>query len=333
MEATRFHDSLANVVLTPLNGSPESKIEENNMGALLDTQKSLDFACYIAAHGSNDNVRIADEPLLLTVDPKEYFPHIAYPLKPSLFRRDLPKCKIGYLILAHQKWELVERLINVINFDGAIIMVYVDGKKVAFKQQVKDSIAMKGWKNVVVPDRTIEVSWGSNSMIEAQNDGFFQLQDLGNCEFYINLSAEHYPLYRGSLIYDKIMENGGVSMFKSGEYANGDHALLKTTKFWANSSIRNAQVEWVPKTAQQWMVLTNDLLTLIRKHSEAILMIAHYEWTYIPDESYYITVASRLFPGKYSEKDAPTKLSFDWNDHLSTLGDEENMFDDTFGVK
>jgi hypothetical protein len=44
------------------------------------------------------------------------------------------------------------------------------------------------------------------SIVQAQHQGFFRLQDLGPCQFYINLSANDYPLFSPDYIYRKLRQ-------------------------------------------------------------------------------------------------------------------------------
>jgi hypothetical protein len=59
--------------------------------------------------------------------------------------------------------------------------------------------------------------------------------------------------------------------------------------------------------ASQWMALTNDMVLALRYHVKAINFLAHAEFTFAPDEVFYASIASILFPWK--TKDTGPTLS------------------------
>lgn len=65
----------------------------------------------------------------------------------------------------------------------------------------------------------------------------------------------------------------------------------------------------------QWTVLTRGFVELMLSHPMAINLLAQMEWSCIPDETYYITLAGLLFGRRideFVEKKATTYVKWKW---------------------
>jgi len=182
----------------------------------IDPEELKRFACYWAADGANNFFSISEKPALLALDPTRYFPSkfgFAPSKTSSPFRAGDRKCKIGYMLLVHAEVEAVTRLINAIDHPEALIVVHWDGKNPEGREALKKRLINDPLGNKHILEDPFDVYWGHSSIIFAQHAGFFKLQDIGPCEYYINLSGADYPLLPFELIYKQLHMTGNLNWF------------------------------------------------------------------------------------------------------------------------
>jgi hypothetical protein len=59
-------------------------------------------------------------------------------------------------------------------------------------------------------------------------------------------------------------------------------------------------MQWPLVKADQWMVLTNRFVHRMRTDADALALLAFMEWSMVPDEMYYGTIANALMPDQVS---------------------------------
>ena len=102
--------------------------------------------------------------------------------------------KIAYQILAHgsKSFRNIRALIERLRSPDTIILIHVDIKSKALREKLKMYIASekkKGYDNIHFQKKCFGVIWGHISVVHAQIQGFFELLDLANWDYIINMSA------------------------------------------------------------------------------------------------------------------------------------------------
>ncbi len=94
-------------------------------------------------------------------------------------------------------------------------MVHVDIKSPLLKDSltefIRDRLLAGHDDNVFLQTRCFGIIWGHISIVHAQIQGFFELMDLANWEYVINLSAYDWPLKNNRDIYNVLKANGSSS--------------------------------------------------------------------------------------------------------------------------
>ncbi|ORY33632.1 hypothetical protein BCR33DRAFT_791425 [Rhizoclosmatium globosum] len=129
------------------------------------------------------------------------------------------KYKLAYLLMIHGDITTmpdVRQLIEELDDGSAVFLIHVDKKSEDLKAAVIDMIASRekalksqlkktngeinSWDptdvpgNVFMTSKSYEISWGHGSLMWCQLNGFWELLDLAEWEYVINLSASDYPL-------------------------------------------------------------------------------------------------------------------------------------------
>lgn len=128
-----------------------------------------------------------------------------------------PSYKIAYQILAHDiaSAENIKLLITKLDSKDSIVMIHVDVKSPELRDSllefIRDRLSSGRDDNVFLQTRCFGIIWGHVSIVHAQIQGFFELIDLADWEYVINLSAYDWPLKKSSDIYNVLKENGTSS--------------------------------------------------------------------------------------------------------------------------
>jgi hypothetical protein len=168
------------------------------------------FACYSTAIGNSHFVNISRQPLLISIDPVTYFE----PILPAInlkFETGLRKFKLAFLIMVHEMKgfsNLVE-LLDILDDGDAIILIHVDGKSGSAKLYSKIEEWIKNKKalqesNVHLAKFRMHNLWGHSSLVLTQLSGFWELKELADWDFVINLSNYDWPLKRNKQAYDAL---------------------------------------------------------------------------------------------------------------------------------
>lgn len=194
--------------------------EAKSLFTKLDTlmhEKKLDhldlmrFSCLSAATGANGMSNLTDVVWLHSIHPPSYFPSLSLsdstqnedtsmgskspaplPATPSQAR---PKYKIAYQILAHDIKSLanLRLLIQKLDTPDSIILVHIDIKSTKLRKAIEELLEIrkinKQRNNVFLQKVCFGVIWGHISVVFAQLQGFYELLDLADWEYVINLSV------------------------------------------------------------------------------------------------------------------------------------------------
>ena len=141
--------------------------------------------------------------MLKNVDAKTYFPFLTIQDKSIDTVRAIhrKRYKIAYLILAHEKISCLMTMMDALYSHEAIYLIHVDAHYPEFKKKVMDWVKTTKWDNVYVMSKSFYGQWGGSSLVFMELEGFFQLMDMAEWDYVINLSVHDYPLANTSTIH------------------------------------------------------------------------------------------------------------------------------------
>ncbi|MFV0311451.1 MAG: beta-1,6-N-acetylglucosaminyltransferase [Dysgonomonas sp.] len=210
--------------------------------------------------------------------------------------------KVCYLILAHNNFRHLDRLINALNGADCTFYIHLDRKVV--QEYVPQH------KNVeIIPER-IDINWGGFSMVEAT----LALMKRGmeyspDADYYVLISGVDYPVRSKEFLYQQL-EKGKEYIdiapvpvpFKPLEryeyyYFDYDRRNLKYChpKFLAEVLLKKLKIKrkapFRVYAGTQWFALTREcvqyILTTVREDKRYTDFFLH---TLVPDEAFFQTI-------------------------------------------
>jgi hypothetical protein len=276
------------------------------------------MACYTAAEGQNAAANLTYSPLLKEVHPINYFKDII----PSIVPRDdfvhyskRKKYKLAYLMMVHEKKgfdQLVETL-EILDDGHAITLIHVDAKASCGElfSMIDRWITARKEKDhnsaVYLAKTRFCNIWGHISLVNTQLSGFWELMDIADWDYVINLSNYDYPLKSNAEIYETLQlpHSNGMNFVeywtdtsKHWKLIFGDlsERFFKTHLAQFDFSnlyhppelglIASPFPRWRAYKHHQWIILTPEAVKFFRTDSKAITFLAFAEHSFIPDESY-----------------------------------------------
>ncbi|KAI8851610.1 core-2/I-branching enzyme-domain-containing protein [Chytridium lagenaria] len=198
--------------------------------------------------------------------------------------------------------------------------------------------------------------WGHVSLVWMQLSGFWELQDLADWDYVINLSGADYPLRKSREIHRvlSLEHNRGKSFIEfwkghwpgQGSYdtssrmsmpqiAREDHITYEMSMHSPPNAglIYPSFRHWRLQKHNQWVILTKDFIKYLRTSAEALDILAFMEHTVVPDEQYLgaVIANSPAFSDKYVDdmkrflhfapgSAHPATLTTDW---ISKIGEDD----------
>lgn len=124
--------------------------------------------------------------------------------------------KHAYLIIAHNEFGHLQRLISAIDDERNDIYVHIDRK-------VKRLPELHTTKSkLTVLDRRIDVRWGTRSQIRSEYVLLEAATEGGNYDYYHIISGTHFPLKSQDEIHRWFDEAGGRSVLQAGDHTEAD---------------------------------------------------------------------------------------------------------------
>ncbi len=117
--------------------------------------------------------------------------------------------KHAYLIIAHNEYTVLSRLINFLDDERNDIYIHFDKKS---KIPANDLLRTKK-SNLIVLDNRVDIRWGHVSQIEAELLLFEKAIGLFNYEFFHIISGVHLPLYSQNYIHEFFSLKRGKQLF------------------------------------------------------------------------------------------------------------------------
>ena len=108
--------------------------------------------------------------------------------------------KIAYLILAHNNWRHLERLLAALNADEVSFFIHIDKKATA-------DASFSEYNNVKVLTDRVTVNWGGYSLVEAEFRLLKAAHEADNFDYYVLLSGVDYPIRSNRYIQSFFTKN------------------------------------------------------------------------------------------------------------------------------
>ena len=169
------------------------------------------YACYSTAIGNYPFVNISQERLLISIDPVTFFQPIFPAINIDIDGGSKKKFKLAYLIMVHELngFLNLEKLLDFLDDGDAIILVHVDSRSSCTQlyNKIKDWIENTRKKrdtNVNLAKYRLHNIWGHSSLVFTQLSGFWELLELADWDFVINLSNYDWPLRNNSQIHSSL---------------------------------------------------------------------------------------------------------------------------------
>ncbi|KAI8593398.1 core-2/I-branching enzyme-domain-containing protein [Geranomyces variabilis] len=301
------------------------------------------YVCYSAAEGSNQYMNLTKEPLLHRIDPVSYYSNLIPSLQeaPSPLAAPRRKYSLAYLLMIHKTtvWEQSKLLINALDDGSAVFLIHVDPQAEGVIEAVGAWIDHRDGDtvgNVFVAQTNFEGMWGHASLVWMQLSGFWELLDLADWDYVINLSGYDWPLRSSKEIYKALTRPTHIGKEHIEFWSEPSDIANRITRPHFGRSDRPS-VEWSlvhPREVglryppfrswayckqHQWMMLTSSFIRHLRTDADALTLLAYMEHTWIPDESYFCAViANNPVFSKRVYNDKKRYLRF-WGQHPTKL--------------
>jgi hypothetical protein len=213
------------------------------------------------------------------------------------------------MVREDQGFQQLALLIDNLDNGDAIFLVHVDKSQNKLHERIAAYIEKRDEEsskvgNVFLAQHRYSSIYGHISVVYAYLSGYFELRDLADWEYVVNLSNYDWPLRRNHDIYHALNIHPGSCYI---DYWVDTEALAHRTvrphlgnKFHVNNyhppelSITNWPFTfWQPFKQVQWMILTPDAIDHFRTDHMALNYLAVMEHAYLPEESYF---ATGIFP-------------------------------------
>ncbi|MBQ7966292.1 MAG: glycosyl transferase [Bacteroidaceae bacterium] len=216
--------------------------------------------------------------------------------------------KHAYLIIAHNEFEVLERLVNALDDKPNDIYIHIDAKvKKLPKLHVKES-------KLYIIDKRIDVRWGNISQIESEYILWETAYEHGPYEYYHLISGTHFPLASQNTIRDFFESIGHKNLlspmatdnkeitFKILRYNICTYTLNSKNQFIKNCSQIIWRIgHWVQKRlpqhnrtkqtfykASNWVSLTHETIEFFLSIKDNVLRKYKYSWCgdefFVPSE-------------------------------------------------
>ncbi|KAJ3105988.1 hypothetical protein HDU97_007172 [Phlyctochytrium planicorne] len=312
---------------TEAESAYNSLMSSNNF---LNPEHAKRFACLQAAEGSNQFTNISTTRLLNLLQPQTYFSPIIPSIIPSSSQISgrRRKYQLAYIITASGDPDMLENLqtlTSILDDGSAVFLVHVDKRSEKLYESmrvwleernrlVNEHRARKklppGFGNVFLARNRYAGIWGHISMVHVQLSASWELLDLADWEFVINISLQDFPLRRSREIFRTLSRKENIGRnFISFELENYLSASRLTRPHIARGQnltdvafnhgphqpheiglMFPSFTNWKVCVSPQWMILSREFVNHLRTSDRALQPLAFFEFTYIPDQSFFCQV-------------------------------------------
>ncbi|KAJ3111604.1 hypothetical protein HDU96_005536 [Phlyctochytrium bullatum] len=296
----------------------------------LNAQHAKRYSCFQAADGFNSFANLSTSQLLHQLDPTSY--HL--PVLPALLPQKSQivgrrrRYRMAYLVTAHGGTEMLDNLkllVNTLDDGSAVFLVHVDLRYAELEAAIKAWLFEReekineirdrrklypGRGNVFLARNRYAVVWGHVSMVYMQLSGAWELVDLADWDFWINISLEDFPLRKSrelhrvltakefvgrNFISFELETTHSATRLPRPHIARGDNLTAVPFDHGPYSPpdagfLYHPFDGWKSCVNPQWMVLSRAFLEHLRTSRAALEALAFFEFTYIPDQSFFCQV-------------------------------------------
>jgi len=247
--------------------------------------------------------------------------------------------KHAYLIMAHNEFEHLQRLIDALDDERNDIYVHID-KKIRRVPCLKTSKSQ-----LTILSKRVNVRWGDVSQIKAEYALFHAAIKNSPYDYYHIISGVHYPLmsldkidkfysdFNGSSVISPMPTSVNEIKFKIG-YRHLFLRHLTSSVQWLNKLYHvmwmavlypqkklgiSRDTTYMTRKASVWCSLTDDAVKIILSYENK--MVKRFRFTFCGDE-YFINTALRNSGLHLSESDKLTYLNFSFG-NAAILNDSD----------
>lgn len=184
-------------------------LRKNQKGDKMDVKR---MSCFAAAEGHGAFTNLTETRLLHKINPVNYFKSVlpAIVPKPSPLNIPRQKFKMAYLLMIHELNGYVHavNLLETLDDGDAIVLIHVDARPKS--KQLYNNIEMWVSKrekelgrvpNIHFAKHRFSNIWGHISLVFTQLSGFWELLDMADWDYMINLSNYDYPIKSNAIIH------------------------------------------------------------------------------------------------------------------------------------
>lgn len=226
---------------------------------------------------------------------------------------------IAYLILVHRYPNQFKRLFRAIYHPANHYLIHVDKRSgTGLQKEIQDFLAGYPNASMLKSEKTL---WGGYSLVDAELRGIKELLKMGpKWEFFINLSAQDFPLKSQAYIHNFLGLNKGKDFLKVANQSRLRPDTLSRIENYVTESgddIINAPVlkrpflrGVTPYIGNQWMILSRRFCEFVSHSPEVEKFKKFYRNTFIADEGFFQTVIMNTsYKGTIVNDD---KRTIDW---------------------
>lgn len=189
-------------------------LQKHYMASSIDAKR---MACYSVAMGNYAFVNLTQDQLLISLDPVVYMSPVLPAIRLDLeLPRQRPAFKLAYLIMIHEHkgFPQLAKLLENLDDGDAIVLVHVDARShsSSLMDLVKEWIQKRRMSprggNVHLAQNRYKNIWGHASLVFTQLSGFWELKDLADWDYVINLSNYDWPLKSNAQIHQLLLSDG-----------------------------------------------------------------------------------------------------------------------------
>lgn len=225
---------------------------------------------------------------------------------------------IAYLILVHRYPNQFKRLFRAIYHKSNHYLIHIDkrsGKELA--QEIKKFLSDFPNTSMLLSKNSI---WGGYSLVDAELRGIKELLKLKlKWEFFINLSAQDFPLKSQKQIQHFLSKNRGKDFlkvvdqnkFRFKTLSRIKNIVIENGNKVIRTSFKRPYLKGVtPYISNQWMILSRNFCEFLTYSPEVNKFKKFYKNTFIADEGFFPTVIMNTsYKGDIVSDD---KRTIDW---------------------
>lgn len=206
---------------------------------------------------------------------------------------------IAYLILVHRYPNQFKRLFKSIYHPDNHYLIHVDKKSgVELQTEIQKFLADFPNASLLKSEKAI---WGGYSLVDAELRGIKELLNMGKqWKFFINLSAQDFPLKSQDYIHNFLSNNIGKDFLKVSNQVKARPDTMHRVEEYVTESgdeiisepiVKRPFLRGVtPYIGNQWMILSRKFCEFVTYSPEVDRFKEFYKNTLVADEGFFQTV-------------------------------------------